>query len=70
MFRKRNKKKRLRRIRQRNVFKPETTEPGSVHVLLFDIGNPPFSSSDGLFCRLLGLAVAYRIYSNKRPTPN
>ena len=25
----------------------ETTEPGSVHVLLFDIGNPPFSSSDG-----------------------
>ena len=62
MFRKRNKKKRLRKISTKKRYPTrvgETTEPGSVHVLLFDIGNRPFSSSDGLFCRVLGLAVAY-----------
>ena len=63
MFRKRNKKKRLRKISTKKRYPSsrvgETTEPGSVHVLLFDIGNRPFSSSDGLFCRVLGLAVAY-----------
>ena len=34
---------------QRNVIQLETAELGSVHVLLFDIGNRPFSSSDGYF---------------------
>ena len=65
MFRKRNKKKRLRKISTKKRYPTrvgETTEPGSVHVLLFDIGNRPFSSSDGLFCRVLVAYFSHTFY--------
>ena len=51
MFRKRNKEERLRKS-TKNRYPTrvgEPTKPGSVHVLLFDIANRPFSSSDDYF---------------------